>query len=381
VLPFELIDIVPTRAVHKPYRPPQLPLYVEPLPDEALLSWLLRLATRLRVSIHALSSYSFGVDDRGGHTRWWLRPHPWLLAKISERTGVAVTRLRKMTLSGTQPVYRDDEASGRFCGRRYEVLPPDRRMFRFAVCGACIEEDERPYLRSSWLIGWTGVCTTHNVQLIERCEHCKAGLRVDRWATVAVFAPGRCIRCGEEIRVFAEVPADPSASALQQMMLSGKCDGYMEIPGLPKLMWRDFVALADILISGVWKWTTTDEHTQIIDLYTESLGDDPHGRNVHGSRHDSLRFLGWLLSGWPHGVGPQVAREMLRRWLFGEREFASFHLSSEWAGKGGTETYAIGPEVRTRIQELHAALVRADPEEPNAMRLMIETRRSAWLIG
>jgi hypothetical protein len=242
VLPFELLDIAPTRAVHKPYRPPQLPLYVEPLPDEALLSWLLRLATRLRVSIHALSSYSFGVDDRGGHTRWWLRPHPWLLAKISERTGVAVTRLRKMTLSGTQPVYRDDEASGRFCGRRYEVLPPDRRMFRFAVCCACIEEDERPYLRSSWLIGWTGVCATHNVQLIERCEHCKAGLRVDRWATVAVFAPGRCIRCGEEIHDFADVPADPSASALQQMMLSGKCDGYMEIPGLPKLMWRDFVA-------------------------------------------------------------------------------------------------------------------------------------------
>jgi hypothetical protein len=254
-------------------------------------------------------------------------------------------------------------------------------MFRFAVCGACIEEDERPYLRGRWLIGWTGVCTTHNVQLIERCEQCKAGLRVDRWTTAALFAPERCVRCAAEIHVLGEVPADPSASALQQMMLSAKFDGYMDIPGLGTLIWRDFVALADILISGVWKWTTTDERVQIIGLYTESLGDDPHGRDAYGSRHDSLRFLAWLLGGWPDGLGPQVAQEMLRRWLFGNREFASFHLPAQWAGKGGTETYAIDPEMRARIQELHAALVRANPEEPNAVRLMIETPRSCWFIA
>jgi hypothetical protein len=284
-----------------------------------------------------------------------------------------------MTLNGYQPVYRDDEAGGRFCGRRYEVLPPDRRLFRFAVCGVCLEEDEQPYLRGAWLIGWTAVCTTHNVQLIERCEQCRAALQVGRWTTATVFAPARCNRCREEIRVSADVPADQSASALQQTMLSAKFDGYMDIPGVGKLMWRDFVALADILIGGVWKWTTMDERQQIIALYTESLGDDSHGRDVYGSRHDSLRFLAWLLGGWPYGVGPQVAQEMLRRWLFGDREFASFHLPSEWAGKGGTETYAIGAEVRTRIQELYAALVGANPEEPNAVRLMIETRRTFWL--
>ncbi len=373
--PFESLDIAPTRAVRKPYRPPQLPFYIEPLADEGLLSWLLRLATRLRVPMHTLAYSSFGVDDRSGHTRWWIRPHPWLLARINERTGVPVIRLRKMTLSGCQPVYRDDEANGRFCGRRYEVLPPNRRLFRFAVCGACIEEDERPYLRGPWLIGWTAVCAKHNVQLIERCEHCRAGLRVGPWTTTVAFAPGRCIRCGAEIRVFVDVPADSAASALQQMMLSAKFDGHMDIPGLGKLMWRDFVALADILISGVWKWSTTDERARVIGLYTESLVDDPHGRDVYGGRHDSLQFLAWLLDGWPHGVGPQVAQEMLRRWLFGDREFASFHLPSEWAGKGGVETYAIGPEVRTRVQEIYAALLRANPEEPNAVRSIIEARR------
>jgi hypothetical protein len=375
VLPFESLDIAPTRAVRKPYRPPQLPFYVEPQADEGLLSWLLRLATRLRVSMHTLAYSSFGVDNRSGHTRWWLRPHPWLLARISERTGVPVIRLRKMTLSGYQPVYRDDEAGGRFCGRRFEVLPPDRRLFRFAVCGPCIEEDERPYLRHQWLIGWTAVCARHNVQLIARCEQCRAGLRVGRWTTGAMFAPGRCTRCGEEVRVFADRPAHPSVSALQEVMLGAKLEGHMDLAGLGQLTWREFVALADIMIGGVWKWTTMDERAQVMGLYAESLVDDPHGTDTYGSRHDSLRFLAWLLDGWPHELGPQVAQEMLRRWLFGDREFASFHLPSEWSGKGGEATHAIGPEIRTRVQALYAALVRANPEEPNAVRSIIEARR------
>src|SRR5258708_38166608 len=84
-----------------PTRP--LPFYLEPAHDEALFSWLMRLATRLGVSMHALASCSFGIDDRYGHTRWWGRPHPWLLIRISERPDVGVALLRPMTLEGFQP--------------------------------------------------------------------------------------------------------------------------------------------------------------------------------------------------------------------------------------------------------------------------------------
>jgi hypothetical protein len=93
VLPFESLDIAPIRAVHKPYRPTQLPFYVERLADDGPLSWLLRLATCLHVSMHTQAYSSFGDDDRSGDPRWWLRPHPWLSARVSERTGVPVIRL------------------------------------------------------------------------------------------------------------------------------------------------------------------------------------------------------------------------------------------------------------------------------------------------
>jgi len=39
------------------------------------------------------------------------------------------------------------------------------------------------------------------------------------------------------------------------------------------------------------------------------------------------------------------------------------------------ETYSIGPEVRMRVQEFYAALLRTNPEELNAVRSIIETRR------
>src|SRR6185437_14908764 len=91
VLQFEPIDLVHRPAARPAKRPP-LPLYVEPAAEEALLSWLLRLATRLGVPFHVLAREAFGIDDRSGHTLWWHRPHPWTLARIAERTGVSVAR-------------------------------------------------------------------------------------------------------------------------------------------------------------------------------------------------------------------------------------------------------------------------------------------------
>jgi hypothetical protein len=374
VLLFESIDFAPNRAQHKPYRPPQLPFYVAPLPDEGLISWLLRLATRLRVPMHTLAYSSFGVDDRCGHSRWWLRPHPWLLARISERTGVPVNRLRTMTLRDYQPVYRDDEAGGRFCGRRFDTVPPDRHLFRFAICGACLDEDDRPYLRRDWLIGWVAVCSRHNIALVERCQYCRAILRISRWTAATVFGPGQCSHCGESLSAAPHLPAHPSVTALQEVMLAAKLEGYLDLAGLGRLTWRQFVVLADILFAGATKWTTMEEAAQIRDLYLGSL-EGEIGPGFHDDRYGGLRFLAWLLEGWPHGIGPQVAQEMLRRWLDCERDFASFHLPSEWAGKGGADTYAIGPEARMWIQQLYADLLRANPEVPNPVRVIIETRR------
>ena len=138
MLPFELLPL--DSPVPEPANRPgkvagrALPLYVAPLPEESLFSWLQRLATRLQVSFRTLASHSFGIDDRAGRTVWWHRPHPWTLARISQRTGVKIARLRSMTFEPWQPVYREDEDPARFAGRRYDTRAPDWRAYRFVVC-------------------------------------------------------------------------------------------------------------------------------------------------------------------------------------------------------------------------------------------------------
>ena len=70
VLPFETFE------VPEPGTPTlqQLPLYVDPKEGEVLLSWLLRLATRLQVSLHTLVRAGFWIDDRRERAQWWRRP-------------------------------------------------------------------------------------------------------------------------------------------------------------------------------------------------------------------------------------------------------------------------------------------------------------------
>lgn len=90
-----------------------LPFYVHPAADEALISWLGRLARRFDLSAHQFAWQAFGIDNRGP-AQWWLRPSPLSLKRISEVTGVPVDRLGRMTLNSWSPSYRGDEADGGF---------------------------------------------------------------------------------------------------------------------------------------------------------------------------------------------------------------------------------------------------------------------------
>jgi len=285
-----------------------------------------------------------------------------------------------MTFDHYQPVYRDEEATDRFCGHHFHLKPPIQRAFRFAVCSACIEEDERPYLRTTWFIGWMGVCVTHQMPLLTHCQHCHQSFRTGSFSSQAPFSPDRCRACSSPIRSNTDLQADSSAFVLQQTLLAAKTNGYAQLSGIGHILWRDLFALIDILMGALWNSTTRDERTNSMWLYAKALGDDPGGRDLYCSRHDSLRFIAWLLDGWPYGVGPQVAQEMLRRWFRSKRDFVSSHLSTEWVGKSGAHNCAISAEQRARILELYRDLLRANPGKTTAVRKAIQTRM-VWVAG
>ena len=309
-----------------------LPLYVGPAAEEALLSWLLRLATRLQVSLRALTTSGFSLDDRAIEPQWWCRPHPWLLVRISQRTGVSVARLRQMTFEGFAPAYRDDEASGRFTGRRDDSRAPESRGYRFAVCGQCLRSDTTPYLRRLWLIGWMAVCPDHGTVLIERCSACHARLRVAPFSARASFSPDLCTRCGQSLLDGPDTQAHPSVVRLQAALLKAKSEGTVVLDGLGPLTWKEIVAFVDVLNGTVWTDLTVTEQEELWISYTHAFRHEPREpTELYEGRHDSLCFLAWLLEGWPHGAGPAAGKELLVRWFNADRNRICRHLRSSFA--------------------------------------------------
>ena len=333
-----------------------LPFYVEPMHEEALFSWLMRLVTRMGVSMHALASCSFGIDDRYGHSRWWCRPHPWLLMRISERTDVSVGRLRPMTLEAFQLAYRDDDASARFAGRRYDARAPSSRSYRFAVCGGCLKDDARPYLRLSWLIGWMAVCPRHSTVLIERCENCSASLRVAPFATTASFAPAICTRCNGSLLKQVEHEAHPSALMMQSTLVQGKTQGVGNIEGVGRFTWQEMVSLIDVLMGTLWTDLILSDRERIFQAYKDDVGGPGKKHDgLYDTRHGSLRFIAWLLHGWPDSPGARIGRRLLVQWLSADRNRLCRHLRPPEADPWTLGATNFGSAIRQRLELLAGA--------------------------
>ena len=358
MLPFELLPL--EAPVAEPSTRPEkidgraLPLYVRPLPEESLFSWLQRLATRLGVSFHTLASQSFGIDDRAGRTVWWHRPHPWTLARIGQRTGVKISQLRSMTFEPLHPVYREDEDPARFAGRRYDTRAPDWRMYRFAVCGPCLDEDSTPYLRSLWQIGWLAVCPLHGTALLSRCERCHCGIRVSQLAACAPFSPTICNRCRESLLAPSYLMAAASVVRLQEAMLKGKREGVTELPGLGTFTWPEFVAFVDVLLGVFWTGTILEERSAVFLKYEfEDLNDPRVLTRLYDCRHDSLLFLAWLIEGWPNTLGSSIGRNLLERGLSDRRNRLSHHVLPRWRGHPWSPSpHDFAPEILVRLRKL-----------------------------
>jgi hypothetical protein len=262
-----------------------------------------------------------------------------------------------MTFGHLEPAYRDDEASTRFAGRRYDSRAPNQRTYRFAVCGRCLESDATPFLRSHWLLGWLALCPEHATILITRCPHCRAGLRVAPFATAAPFSPTFCIRCSESLLGRNESAAHPAVIQMQESLLQAKREGVTELEGLGRFTWKEIVALADVLLGTIWTGLTFEELHQIFRHYEFEPADEPRQEmRFYDCRHDSLRFLAWLIDGFPESASAAIAIDMLRRGLSKKRNRLSHHLMPRWPGHPWSPgPHDIDPEILHRLRKLIGA--------------------------
>lgn len=325
-----------------------------PLPDEALLSWLLRSATHLGLSMEKLAEDGFGVVDYSAHSTWRRRPRLKVLERIRARTGIDVAHLQAMTLADWNS-YRNDEATQRFGQRVYEGLAPHRRLQRWAVCRQCLESDSVPYLRRSWMIGWLGVCPDHGRMLIDRCDACGARpSAAPLGSTRLPFSPRICRRCGNELDGF-DRPARPSEARLQGVLLQGKQTGHLELAGIGRLSWRETVALIDVILGTLWTGLTGDELHGVWAKYRTEIEREPLETGVWGARYRSLKVLAWLLEGWPQSAGSVVATELFARWLTRGGNHISRHVLGSRADRWQLGCGNFNPRTRDRLLKLYEA--------------------------
>jgi hypothetical protein len=302
--------------------------------------------------MHVLAHEAFGIDDRGGHSHWWVRPNPWLLKRMRDRTGVQMDVLQRMTLTKWEPVYREDEDSHRFAGPRFVSIAPDFRMRRHAVCVECLEEEAEPFLRLWWMIGWAAVCPRHGTIMVARCAWCRGQVRVARLTGAAPFVPRLCTSCGMNLQNGVCWLAQTPVIRLQGRLLEGKRHGVTTLPGIGRLSWVETVTLIDVLLGVCWRVLDYDEQEGIRTQHEASDIAPCVADRAYDTRYGSLQFLTWLFEGWPHSTGARTAQNLLARGLDQPANRIFRHLRIDWTNPRTPDANEIEPEIRVRLLAL-----------------------------
>ncbi|CAI9121786.1 TniQ family protein [Brytella acorum] len=297
---------------------PMLPGTTNPLPDEALASWLLRYAEPFMVTPENLLTQGRDIELETGDD-WSRRPHPALIERIAQATGIDPMVVANLTLwSGDQSV---DDLRDRFSALRFRATSTvSRRKRRIAVCPHCLAEDTTPYVRREWIVGWATVCQNHAAVLIGNCPECGYRLRMPALSSRDDFAPDRCPRCAFRLGAASPREAHDAAIALHRQFKAAHDSKIFLLPGGEKLPWRVALVLFDVLLGTIWIDTKPVMRRRLFERIEGEFGRGALGPAPIGS-YEGLLILAWILLGWPDRVrttiaimqGPRPRRQM-ERW-------------------------------------------------------------------
>ncbi len=296
----------------------RLPARVAPLPDEALPSWLLRIANPFGVSPEALL-LGDGEADLAAHPEWWRKPDPLLVAALARGAGVTNDDVRSLSFAEWPDNGRDDALPERFSRQRFTVERPTRQTRRIGVCPDCLAEDDIPYIRRAWTLGWLAACPEHSTVLVRACPECGTKLRLPALSSRDHFAPDRCPRCAFRLARSVSRPAPEPVVRFQQRVLSGRQKGIVDLPEVGVLAWPVAVALFDVLLGAVWIDTKPFARDQLSARIARDLRAEPFGEIADA--YQGLAILAWMFEAWPTRAQAALAilravrpRRQLLRW-------------------------------------------------------------------
>jgi transposase len=295
-----------------------LPTRVQPSPQEALSSWLLRYAAPLGVPPERLLLDRADMDLIDGPD-WWRRPCARLISRLAERSGLDPSIFPDMTFSDWSHIESTEDLPERFASGRFQLARPEKRALnRVAICPGCLAEDEIPYIRKHWTVGWTAVCRRHGRVLVHECPECHYKLRMPRLSSDKLFTPERCKGCGFHLSHAPRHEAHPDAMRLQELLIAHRTQPVLDLPGIGALPWPTAMAFFDVLLGMCWNGPKIRFREQLFARIGRDLG---LSKEIEGSHYAGVLTLGWMLDTWPQHIRVAFAtlkvprpRRQLERW-------------------------------------------------------------------
>lgn len=180
------------------------PVPVDPLPDEALSSWIQRLALANGMAPRSFAGV-LGARDGMWSPRLELRLPGHVVALLGKQAGVAPETISAMALTG--------EALTPLLLPLRENAQRNRSTW-MQYCPLCLADDDAPYFRRQWRLASRMSCFVHGCGLRDRCPACHAGIgSFDQGELVSQHF---CARCGFDLRTAPKVSVKAAARRLER---------------------------------------------------------------------------------------------------------------------------------------------------------------------
>lgn len=215
------------------------PIHPQPLPDELLSSWMIRVARDNGFKVHSFYAAHFGRERQIWNRDIDHHAPAWLLDGLEAHTGVQRVRLEAMTLRAFESVVfeRFNETGNTRFLMPLSIFHRTRRAYGQQFCPLCLFEDKTPYLRRRWRLALQVVCAQHGVLLQDRCGSCGSPLvphRADMHTTSTLPRHNTIRQCGNcrQSVVAAATPAPQEAIDAQRYIDRALGQGFVMLPNL-----------------------------------------------------------------------------------------------------------------------------------------------------
>lgn len=150
----------------------KLSCFPDILPDETFSSWFRRVASANGLNARELYAFLMPGCQLAGYD---LDRHACrnLLENLSAVSDLSLKRLHSMMLTKWDGIVAGS------AGEKEKIwwLAPSgrnsrKRSFGQRICVECLAEDDKPYYRDTWRLGFISDCLVHEMKLIDRCFSC-----------------------------------------------------------------------------------------------------------------------------------------------------------------------------------------------------------------